>query len=109
MTTERNKRALLTLAALVGVVAFLLLFLGQDAAAEDIIGIRQFGTSAGDVGQDVAVDAAGNAYVVGNTGGTLPGQTSAGGQDAYVRKYDPAGNEGWTRQFGTSADEGGPG
>jgi uncharacterized protein (TIGR03437 family) len=41
-------------------------------------------------------------YVVGTTYGTLPGQTNAGGEDAFVRKYDWSGNELWTRQFGTS-------
>ena len=38
-------------------------------------------------------------------GGTLPGQTTAGGIDAFVRKYDPNGTEMWTRQFGTAGDD----
>lgn len=46
--------------------------------------------------------AASGVYVSGSTGGTLPGQTSLGGFDAFLRKYDAAGNEIWTRQFGTS-------
>ena len=53
-------------------------------------------------GRGVAVDASG-VYVAGVTSGTLPGQTSAGGGDAFVRKYDADGNELWTRQFGTDA------
>ena len=32
-----------------------------------------------------------------------PGQAHAGVDDAFVRKYDAAGNSLWTRQFGTSA------
>ena len=32
----------------------------------------------------------------------MPGQTAGGGQDAFLRKYDAAGNELWTRQFGTA-------
>ena len=32
----------------------------------------------------------------------MPGQTGAGGMDAYVRGYDPDGNELWTRQFGSA-------
>ncbi len=42
-------------------------------------------------------------YVVGSTRGTLPGQTSLGDDDAFIRKYDLNGNVLWTRQFGTSA------
>jgi hypothetical protein len=40
---------------------------------------------------------------VGGTSGALPGQNHTGddgASNAYVRKYDPAGNELWTRQFG---------
>jgi parallel beta-helix repeat protein len=63
---------------------------------------RQFGTTSDDVAQSISVDASG-VYVAGETNGTLPGQTSAGGRDAFVCKYDLAGNELWTRQFGTAA------
>ncbi|MCH8979561.1 MAG: SBBP repeat-containing protein, partial [Armatimonadetes bacterium] len=41
----------------------------------------------------------------GGTSGTLPGQTSAGNFDAFVRKYDADGNEVWTRQFGGSGSD----
>ena len=41
----------------------------------------------------------------GYTGGTLGGQTSAGGDDAYVREYDMGGNEVGTHQFGTTATD----
>lgn len=47
----------------------------------------------------VAADSAG-VYVAGVALITLPGQTGAGGADAFVRKYDADGNEVWTRQFG---------
>lgn len=33
--------------------------------------------------------------------GALPGQTFAGVRDAFVRKFNPGGQEKWTRQFGT--------
>ena len=63
---------------------------------------RQFAsTRGGVVAEGVAVDATG-VYVVGRTSGTLPGQDRAGGNDAFVRKYDGNGTELWTRQFGTS-------
>ena len=67
---------------------------------------RQFGTSAGDQAEGVAVDDAGHVYVVGRTGGALPGQSHSGKTDAFVRSYGPAGTLDWTMQFGTSgADE----
>ena len=52
----------------------------------------------------VAVAASG-VYVAGTTSGTLPGQASTGGQDAFVRKYDFDGNVLWTRQFGTAGTD----
>lgn len=61
---------------------------------------RQFGAWERDIAWGVATDSVGSAYVVGQTEGILPGQPSAGGWDAFVRKYDPSGTELWTRQFG---------
>ena len=61
---------------------------------------HQFGGSAG-YASAVTVVASG-VYVAGWTGGTLSGQTSAGGHDAFLRKYNPDGTELWTRQFGSS-------
>ena len=65
---------------------------------------RQFGTGANDWAYAVAFDGA-YVYVAGATGGALPGQTSAGSYDAFVRKYDANGNEVWTRQFGSSMED----
>jgi len=65
---------------------------------------RQFGTSQDDFAFGVAVDGSG-IYVVGYTEGILPGKTSAGRRDAFVRKYDIYGNALWTRQFGTSEED----
>ncbi|MBL8720932.1 MAG: SBBP repeat-containing protein [Myxococcales bacterium] len=62
---------------------------------------KQFGTSQLDEAYGVVVDGAGNVVVAGHTEGTLPGQSSAGGRDGFVRSYDPSGNERWTRQFGS--------
>jgi hypothetical protein len=64
---------------------------------------RQFGTNADDMARAIAVDTAGNVLVAGSTDAQLPGQTSGGGRDVFVRKYDAAGTEVWTRQFGTSS------
>ena len=62
----------------------------------------QFGTAAVDVAEGVSLDSLGNVYVAGYTQGTLPGQVSAGSQDAFVRKYNSSGAEQWTSQFGTT-------
>lgn len=60
---------------------------------------RTYGGAAGmqDVGRGVAVDAAGNVIAAGY-------ETTAGGEtDAWVRKYDPEGNEIWTRTHAGAA------
>jgi hypothetical protein len=53
----------------------------------------------------VSVDMGGNVLVAGYTDGTLPGESSAGGFDAFVRKYAPDGSLDWTRQFGTASTD----
>jgi hypothetical protein len=64
--------------------------------------VRQFGSAAvaNDYGTGVVTDQTGT-YVVGWTNGALPGQTSIGSRDAFIRKYDFDGNVVWTRQFGS--------
>src|SRR5438552_2072064 len=54
----------------------------------------------GDYAYAVALGASG-AFVVGATFTTLPNETSVGGIDAFVRKYDTDGGILWTRQFGS--------
>jgi hypothetical protein len=49
----------------------------------------------------MVADGSGNIYMAGGTEGTFPGQTSSGGVDAFIAKYDDSGNEIWTKQFGT--------
>ncbi len=66
--------------------------------------VRQFGTGASDIPYGAGSDGNG-VFLVGNTLGILPGQTSAGGYDAYIRKYDTDGNEIWTLQFGRVSDD----
>ena len=63
--------------------------------------VRKFGTVESDGAFDVVADRIGNLYVVGDINGTIPGQTSNGKGDAFLRKYDGDGNEVWTRQFGS--------
>jgi hypothetical protein len=75
----------------------------NQAGAE--VWTRQFGSTERDIPKGVTLDEAGNVYMVGQTFGSFPGQTSAGGWDAFLRKYTPAGDEVWTRQFGGGGAE----
>ena len=78
-------------------------FIAKYDGAGNQIWLRQFGTSHGDFARRIALDSSGNVYVSGGTcGGTFPGQTSAGDDDAFIAKYDGAGNQIWLKQFGTS-------
>jgi len=66
---------------------------------------RQLGSSAMDQAWSVTGDVAGNVYVAGWTRGSLDAQTSHGGQDIVVVKYDRDGVKQWTQQLGTAADD----
>jgi hypothetical protein len=77
-------------------------FLAKYDSGGNQLWVRQLGTAGNDVGNGVAVDAAGNAYLSGYTSGTFSGQTSAGGTDAFLAKYDGSGNQLWVRQLGTA-------
>ena len=79
--------------ALAVVVLVLNAPLGAATASEPTSWVRQFGTTGLDEAKSVAVDPNGASYVVGETFGTLPGQTPAGTLDAFIRKYDPSGTE----------------
>ncbi len=88
---------------------------GQDAFVRKYgpdgteVWTSQFGSASNDAALGGGVDRAGNVYVVGSTEGALPGQTTLGGKDAFVRKYGPDGTELWTRQFGSRAYDGAQG
>ncbi len=83
-----------------GIDAFLVKF---DSLGNELW-TQQIGTEGTDYCYSVAVDGSGNAFISGYTNGDLAGP-SAGGQDAFLVKYDSLGNELWTQQTGTSGDE----
>ncbi|MEZ6191110.1 MAG: SBBP repeat-containing protein [Phycisphaerales bacterium] len=77
-------------------------FLTKYNDAGDRLWTQQLGSPSDELGYSVATDALGNAYISGRTLGVLNGNTSAGNHDAFLAKYDPTGNNLWTRQFGTA-------
>jgi len=76
-------------------------FIAKYDASGNEVWTRQFGTSGNDLAYAMVADGSGNIYVAGGTEGSFPGQTSSGGVDAFIAKYDTSGNEIWTTQFGT--------
>jgi len=64
---------------------------------------KQLGTGADDSASGVAVDSSNNVYVTGHTKGALDGNTSSGGYDIFLVKYNSSGSKQWTKQFGTSS------
>lgn len=76
--------------------------LASSASAQDPSWIRQIGTLGADHAYAAAPDEVGGLYVAGNTAGDLGG-ASAGMEDAWLARYDGAGNQSWLRQFGTTA------
>ena len=53
----------------------------------------------------MAANPDGDVYVAGRTNGTLQGQASAGGDDAFLRRYNADGDEIWTLQFESSESD----
>jgi hypothetical protein len=72
----------------------------------DAQGVEQWINRSRATGDDAAVSVAiadnGQVYVAGSTTNALPGQTSAGGQDGYVRGFNADGSVRFTQEFGTA-------
>jgi hypothetical protein len=63
--------------------------------------VSEFGTSAFERGNGVAVDSTG-VYGIGLTLGTFPGNLSLGSDDCYIGKWSTAGKPVWMVQFGST-------
>ena len=70
----------------------------------NVVWTRRFSSQNG-VGTYAVAFTGFSVYVAGYTQGALSNETSAGGYDAFVRKYDTDGTELWTHQFGTSGND----
>ncbi|MDM8009308.1 MAG: SBBP repeat-containing protein [Phycisphaerae bacterium] len=80
-------------------------FLAKYDESGNLLWGRQTGTSGHDQAWGVATDAAGDAYVAGETGGPLDGNVHQGSLDIFLSKYDPGGTRLWTTQIGTAGDD----
>jgi hypothetical protein len=70
----------------------------------EVLWTRQFGTPSYDHAMGVSIDSQGNAYVTGQTFGSLA-RSNLGRWDIFVRKYSSGGALSWTKQFGSSKDD----
>ena len=96
--------------------ALLLLASNAEAADGDFVWAKQLGGTNADYGRDVAVDSAGNVYVVGDFFESLdcdpgPGSfildSAGGGRDIFVVKLDSTGDLVWAKRMGgESTDHG---
>lgn len=66
---------------------------------------RQFGSSADDLARGVALGPDGSVYVMGETRGSLPNNTSEGGQDTFVARFSGSGELEWMNQLGDEFDD----
>ncbi len=74
---------------------------------------KQLGGSSDDNGYSIALDVTGNVYTSGSFNGTgdfdpgvaVVNLTSAGSDDAFISKLDPAGNFMWAKQLGGSIND----
>jgi hypothetical protein len=92
------------------------IFLAKYDASGNYVYAKQMGGAAGaDVGNAIAIDGSGNAYITGSFNGTVdfdPGAgtanlTSAGGNDIFFAKYDASGNYVYAKRMGgTNSDIG---
>ncbi len=79
-------------------------FLTKYDSAGNELWSSQIGSTAEDWSYSVAVDGAGHAYISGFTEGDFAG-AHAGNQDAFLTKFDPTGNELWSKQLGTATSD----
>jgi len=75
------------------------LFLTKYDSAGKVVWQHLLGSQADAKGFAVATDSAGNVIVTGQASGKLTGGSIGGSGDAFVTKFDSAGQEKWTRQI----------
>ena len=79
-------------------------FVRKYDAAGNLLWNREPNTSAIDEGFGISADGLGSVYMTGYTSDDLSLPT-AGGDDAFITKYDEDGTLQWTQKFGSTADD----
>jgi hypothetical protein len=79
-------------------------FVSKYDAAGTLMWSKQMGSSVHEESKSVSTDSLGNVYVSGYTNGNLFGP-NAGSQDAFLCKYDAAGNLLWSKQVGSPGSD----
>ena len=83
-------------------------FVSKYNASGTLLWTRLSGVAATGLDSDsfgIATDASGNAYITGETLGTLDTETLTGGADAFIMKYDAEGTKQWTKLKGVASAE----
>ena len=82
---------------------------GIDSNPSAVFSVNTAPTSGNTTAQASAVDGNGNIYVIGTATGDLGNQLNQGTQDAFVTKYDSAGNVLWRKLLGSAGSASGYG
>lgn len=84
-------------------------YVAKLTSSGDHVWSKRFGGAGDDHIKDIAVDAAGNASIVGDFPGTINfgggNLTSAGLNDIFLAKLDASGDHAWSERFGDAADQ----
>jgi hypothetical protein len=80
-----------------------------DSSPTSTVSVSAQPTTGTTTAQSTVVDSSGNVYVLGSATGDYANQVNQGTQDAYLTKYDSAGNVLWTRMLGSSGSATGTG
>jgi hypothetical protein len=75
---------------------------GLDGAPQGVFNAAADPDSGTTAAQSTVVDADGNVYVLGTATGDFGNELNQGTQDAYLSKYDSAGNLQWTKLVGSA-------
>ncbi|MEI9990238.1 MAG: hypothetical protein WDM86_09385 [Rhizomicrobium sp.] len=74
----------------------------DTATPTNTVSVTAAPTTGTTTASSTVVDSSGNVYVLGNATGDFGNQVNQGQQDAYLTKYDSAGNVLWTRMLGSA-------
>jgi len=88
-----------------GICCIIFLLTTTGAVTADTGWVKLLGSVADEGGYGVTIDASGAIYIAGATQDDLGGQTSAGGQDSVIAKYDANGTPQWVRLLGSSVGD----